>query len=59
MADKSAEVVLELNHRGQSFLRMQRSDWGAEDGAVALRRAITIYGRRYLQMSAIYSGDTV
>jgi hypothetical protein len=30
MADESAEVVLELNHRGQSFLRMQRSDWGAE-----------------------------
>ncbi len=28
MADDSAEVVLELNHRGQSFLRMQRSDWG-------------------------------
>ena len=28
-------------------------------GAVALRRAATIYGRRYLQISAIYSGDTV
>ena len=28
MADESAEVVLELNHRGQSFLRMQRSAGG-------------------------------
>ena len=28
-------------------------------GVVALRRATTIYVRRYLQMSAIYSGDTV